>query len=143
MQRQKSARKGDDYIAIAEIKVLTVISISLALFLLIAVSDILYEQKRESINNDIERLLECEARGTESQCSRDSFNSLYSVLNAIVNILRANVTVVLFIFLIDFQSIKKSVVGHIHPYRPTSSHLSLRNSQERTLSKFNAELNKT
>ena len=133
-QRKKSARKGDEYIA--KIKILTVMSISLALFLLIAVSDIVYEQRRESIHDDIERLFECEAKGTENQCSRDSFNSLYSVINATVNILKANLAVVLYIFLIDFQSTKKYIVGCLRPYQPTSSNLSLRYSSGRTNSEL-------
>ena len=97
-------------------------SFSLTILLFNTAIETQYIYKRESTFNDIEELFECEVKGTGNECSRDS---LYSFFNAISYILRSNVAAVLFIFLIDFKSLKKRIC-------PQPSALSLPNTSARS-----------
>ena len=63
--------------------------------------------RKESISADIEALFQCEARGTGNECSRESFSSFYTISNMVAYVVRSNICAVLFIFLVNFKSLKK------------------------------------
>ncbi|CAI8009835.1 hypothetical protein GBAR_LOCUS6562, partial [Geodia barretti] len=82
-KRQRGEAKGDKYLV--EIKVLIIISVSIFGFIVLAGSDSIIQWGADSIRRDVE------ARGLIPglHCSRDSFNSAFSILDTVGVMVRA------------------------------------------------------
>ena len=97
----------------AEIKALIVLSTSFFAITVLAGTDSVIRWGADSINADIEDFFHCEARGLIPglDCSRDSFNSAYSVLDTVGAIVQAIVPALFLIFLVDLKSVKSCLLG--------------------------------
>ncbi|CAI7999351.1 hypothetical protein GBAR_LOCUS2690, partial [Geodia barretti] len=115
--------KGDKYLV--EIKVLIIISVSNFGFIVLAGSDSIIQWGADSIRRDVE------ARGLIPglHCSRDSFNSAFSILDTVGVMVRAILPVFfILLFLVDFKSVRRCLLGHRQLNLQLSTRLTLSQS---------------
>ena len=88
-----------------------IIFASFLIFLLLTGSNSLIIWGSDSVKTSMQALFNCEARGKVDglNCSRDSsFNSSYTIIDAVNGVVRFNLPVLFTIFLLDFKSVKKN-----------------------------------
>ena len=117
---------GDEYLV--EIKVLVIISMSLSAFIIFSSSSSVILWGADSIQTDINSFFKCEARGLVPgfDCSRDSFNSSYSVLSSLGVFVRSIIPALFMIFLVEFKSVRTWLRGcRMKKVSQSSTHLVL------------------
>jgi hypothetical protein len=128
LQRQRGKAKGDKYLV--EIKVLIIISVSIFGFIVLAGSDSIIQWGADSIHRDIEAFFNCEARGLIPglHCSRDSFNSAFSILDTVGVMVQTILPVFFILFLVDFKSVRRCLLGRRQLNSQSSTRLTLSKS---------------
>ena len=111
LQRQKSKDcvKTDTCTACSEVKIIILTFVFVTVFLFYTVPNSLFFWRSDSIFLDIQSHFECEAKGKllGSECGRESFNSLYSIFFMISSLLLSNFVIVLVVYIVNFNSLRK------------------------------------
>ena len=110
-----------------EIKVVIIISVSVFAFVILASGDSVILWGTDSIRTDINTFFNCEARGLVPgfDCSRDSFNSSYSVLSSLGVFVRSIIPALFMVFLVEFKSVRTCLRGKRKLMSQSSAHLAL------------------